>query len=177
MDYKTHDITKLYKECFEQGHLDEELVKRVLPQVYGGIVYKALLHEDMIQHVDLWWESPKGGKIGIDVKGRKKQKRNDSNYSNIHWIEGQNVCGNKGWIYGKSKYIAFITDKDILFVQSNKLVAIYENIVKNKTLVYENPRECLVPYQRKASDRKDIVFKIENKNLEEIASFKIQLTN
>ena len=57
--------------------------------------------EDMYLHWDLKIEAK------IDVKSLKKQSREDVMYNeNFHWVETQNVRGDKGWLYGEADFFA-----------------------------------------------------------------------
>ena len=53
---------------------------------------------------------------------RKKNKQNDESYNdNIQWIELYNVKGEKGWVYGESEYISFITKNKVIFIKTERL--------------------------------------------------------
>ena len=53
---------------------------------------EATKEENMYKHIDLIVEGVK-----VDVKGMKKVNRSDASINpDIHWIEFQNVRGNKG---------------------------------------------------------------------------------
>jgi hypothetical protein len=163
-------LNETIKHMYNDGLIDETFVMEAVSHTLGGQCKKSTKEEDMFQHIDFWWESPKKGKIGIDVKGIKKQNRHDKEVDDtIHWIEMQNVRGNKGWLYGDAMYIAFKTLTQIIFVKTSVLREWSENKIAGKSLVYNNPKECYTPYQR--WQRKDIVYKIPTKDLIEISDF------
>ena len=108
--------------------------------------------------------------IGIDVKGVKKNSRNDTEYDDtIHWLELKNVGGEPGWLYGKAEYIAFRTFTKIVFVKRDKLLSFALERIKDKEVVDYNPKECYVPYSRKG--RADLILKANITDLEELADF------
>lgn len=161
------------RKCLVKGKETEFMVGESLVKYCGGTFEIASFEEDTKRHIDLWWESPKKGRIGIDVKGVKKLKRSDNETDDsMHWIEIRNTQGKKGWIYGDMEYIAFVTNHDILFVKPKEL---YGNILFNtigKNLLHENINlELYSPYQRK--DRKDVIIKIPTSELREISHFSI----
>ena len=157
-------LNETIKRMYNAGLEDENFVMEAVQHTLGGKCYKSSKEEDMFQHIDFWWENPKGGKIGIDVKGIKKKNRKDKEVDDsIHWIEIQNVRGNKGWIYGDAEYIAFRTLSSIIFVKTSVLRSLSEEKVLGKELVHNNPKSCYTPYQR--WQRQDIVYKIPTEDL------------
>jgi hypothetical protein len=167
---KKINLNPIIREKYLNGLIDENFVMEAITSTLGGKCEKSSQEEDIIKHVDFWWYSPKKGKIGIDVKGIKKNNRKDNNVDDtIHWIEIQNVNGKKGWIYGKSEYIAFRTLSQIIFVKTNNLIEISENVLKTNNIVDCNPKECYIPYQR--YQRKDIIYKIPTNELIKISDF------
>lgn len=133
----------------------------------------------MLKHIDFWWNSPKKGKIGIDAKGRRKVNRSDKKYNdNIQWIEMYNIRGDKGWAYGESEYIAFLTNEKIIFVKTIKIQEYGENIIKGKEVAYgvqNKPKNFYEPYCRDGN--KEVIFKCPIEDLIEISSFIIDLEN
>jgi len=74
-------------------------------------------NEDMFDHIDL-----KVGGVGIDVKGIKRYSMKDAEANpEIHWVEFQNVNGQKGWMYGKADYIAFELINEFLLIKREDL--------------------------------------------------------
>lgn len=161
---------------YHHGIEDEYFVMNAVQETLGGECYKSSRKEDMFQHIDFWWKSPKKGLIGIDVKGRKKNKRNDKTYDDsMSWIEILNVRGDPGWIYGKAEYIAFRTERQILFVKTSVLRKFAEEKIQNKQLVFESPQEFYIPYQRKKYGRKDMMIKVPMDDIIQLSEFTIIL--
>lgn len=166
------NLNETVKRMYNEGLEDENFVMNATKETLGGECYKATKKEDTKDHIDFWWESPKKGKLGIDVKGVKKNKRDDvEKDDSIHWVELQNVAGNLGWLYGKSDYIAFRTNSNIIFVKLNDLQQYTNDKIKGKQLVFNNPKECYIPYQRYG--RKDMICKVPTSDLLEIGEFVI----
>ncbi len=162
------NLGKTIQEFYEEGIKDEYLVMNIVEQYLGGKTYKSSKEDDIYKHIDFYWNSPKKGLIGIDVKGVKRNGRNDKEKDDsINWIELQGVTGFPGWIYGEAEYIAFRTNKDIIFVKRNTLVEFAEKTVKGKDTVYKLPKECYIPYQRYG--RKDKVFKCKTEDLRKLS--------
>ena len=159
------------KDYYIKGLKDENFVMEAVQNTLGGECHKATKEEDMFQHIDFWWNSPKGRKVAIDAKGIKKVKQSDKKYNDkIHWIEMKNVNGNPGWIYGKADYIAFRTFKNIIFVKRTKLVTYAEEKTNGwDILCGTQPDEFYRPYRRK--DRLDIIFKCPVEDLLDLADF------
>lgn len=171
--YLLNTIEQLYRE----GVKDEEFVAKMIEESLGGSCEKASRYEDGYKHIDIWWNSPKGDRLGIDVKGLKRNTRSDKEYDDsIHWIEFINKSGNKGWLYGDADYIAFRTNTKILFLKREKLQNVMEERIDGKETVYQCPKEYYVPYQRRAWKGYDKIIKVPTKDLEEIMQFSINLT-
>jgi len=164
-----HISNKMYKE----GLSDEQFTMDALQNAIGGVCVKGTKYEDVNDHIDFWWTTPKNILIGIDAKGLHKNKRGDKSYSDNHWIEVKNVQGYNGWIYGKADYISFRTQHDILFVKPQKLIDTYNFHVASCQVQHSLPYDCFVPYQR--NGRKDLIFKVSNNYLKSISSFSIKI--
>ena len=146
---KNKVLYDIFNEFLDKGKSSETFVSELLENMCGGTCEKATKEEDKIKHIDIWWNSPKKGRIGIDVKGIKKNHRKDEDFDDsIHWIEIMGVTGYKGWIYGEMDYIINIAGKPL----SNKC-----------------PSDFYVPYRRYG--RMDIVVKVPTSDLMEIAQF------
>ena len=168
----TKKLNETVRSFYLKGLIDESFVMNAVKHTLGGEVEKASAKEDRFDHIDFWWDSPRKGRIGIDVKGIKKNKRSDSTQDDtINWLELQGVSGKPGWLYGKAEYIAFRTFSKIIFVNREKLLSFALEKVKNKETVYDTPKECYVPYKRKKWGRDDLAFKALTSDLEEIADF------
>lgn len=167
----THRIlSETVKKMYYNGLEDENFVMEAVQHSLGGTCEKSTRKQDMYDHIDFWWDSPKKGKIGVDVKGIKKNNRKDDKVDDtINWIEIMNVRGNLGWIYGKSEYIAFRTNTQIIFVKTKKLQEFAEEKTKGKELVNKNPKDFYIPYRR--YQRMDIVFKCPTQDLINLADF------
>ena len=165
-------LNETMKEFYNKGLADEVFVMEAVKHTFGGDVEKSSKTEDVFDHIDFWWDSPKKGRIGIDVKGLNKSNRNDKEYDDtIHWLEIQNVKGDDGWLKGKAHYIAFRTISKILFVEREKLLKFALESIKGKEVVYDTPKECYVPYKRKKWGRDDLSLKALNSDLEKLAQF------
>ena len=166
------ELNETVKEFYKKGLIDESFVMDAVKHTLGGEVEKSSRKEDVKDHIDFWWDSPKKGRIGIDVKGIKKNSRNDKKPDDtIQWLELQGVTGYPGWLYGKAEYIAFRTFTKIIFVKRDRLLSFTIESVKDKETVYDTPKECYVPYKRKKWGRDDLAFKALTSDLEEIADF------
>jgi len=168
----TKKLNGIVRDFYHKGLIDEEFVMKAVESTLGGTTRKATEDEDMYLHVDFWWNSPKKGILGIDVKGIKKNKRLDLKHDDtIHWLELQNVQGKDGWLKGKAKYIAFRTSDKIIFVNREKLLRFAVESIKNKEVVYDTPKECYVPYKRKKWGRDDLSLKVLTSDLVRLADF------
>lgn len=168
------ELNEKIKEFYKKGLIDENFIMEATEKTFGGKCFKATEKQDKFDHIDFFWNTPKGERIGIDAKGIKKQKQKDTKLDDsIHWVELKNVNGNLGWLYGKAKYIAFRTFTDILFVKLERLQHFIELKIKGKNLVFSNPKECYIPYQRYG--RKDMIVKVLTDDLRLISDFSIIL--
>ena len=168
----TKKLNETVKQFYLSGRLDEDFVMDAVKHTLGGEVTRSTKDEDINRHIDFWWDSPKKGRIGIDVKGIKKNSRSDKKPDDtIQWLELQGVTGYPGWLYGKAEYIAFRTFTKIIFVKREKLLSFALEKVKDKETVYDTPKECYVPYKRKKWGRDDLAFKALTSDLEDIADF------
>lgn len=168
-------LNETVKEMYKEGLCDEQYVMSAIEETLGGKCEKSKREEDMFDHIDVWWESPKKGRLGIEVKGLKKNKRTDKDYDDtIHWIEFMNVKGNPGWLYGKSDYIAFRTKSNIIFVRTETLRTYAESKIKGKELVFKTPKDFYIPYQRKWFGRLDMTIKVPTSDLYNISEFIIE---
>ena len=165
-------ISESVRSFYERGLIDEQFVMNAVSSTFGGECWRSTKDEDVKQHIDFWWDSPRKGVIGIDVKGLNKSSRKDKKYDDsIHWLEIQNVQGKDGWLKGKAEYIAFKTLNDIMFVKRDKLLEFALERIKDKEVVYDTPKECYVPYKRLKWGRDDLSLKALNSDLRELADF------
>lgn len=171
----TKKLSETVRQFYLSGRLDEDFVMDAVKHTLGGDVMRSTKDEDINQHIDFWWNSPKRGWIGIDVKGISKSKRSDVSFDDsIHWLELQNVQGKDGWLKGKAEYIAFKTSSKIIFVKRDRLLSFALESIKDKEVVYDTPSECYVPYKRKKWGRDDLALKALNSDLEKLADFCIE---
>lgn len=162
-------LTKTVKKFFHDGLKDEEFVISLTEEKWGGITRKSTPKEDRCDHVDFFWKPNNDGEeIGFDVKGLRKNKRDDSTFDDsITWIELVNVQGKEGSIYGKAKYMVFITEMSVIYVPRLDIIDMVTLKIKGKSLVNHCPNECYVPYNRKG--RYDIIVKVKMDDLRKIA--------
>ena len=171
----TRKLDETVKQFYLSGRLDEDFVMDAVKHTLGGEVERSTKYEDINKHVDFWWNSPRKGRIGVDVKGLNKNKRDDNEYDDsIHWLELQNVKGKDGWLKGEAEYIAFRTNTNIIFVNREKLLNFALESIKNKEVVYDTPMECYVPYKRLKWGRDDLSLKALNSDLLKLADFTIE---
>lgn len=173
----TKRLNEIVREFYLTGRLDEKFVMNAVKHTLGGDVTRATATEDRKDHIDFWWDSPKAGKIGVDVKGVKKNSRDGKLDDTINWLELQGVSGKPGWLYGKAEYIAFRTFTKIIFVKRERALSFALESIKDKETVYETPKECYVPYKRKKWGRDDLSLKVKTEDLENIADFCIDCEN
>lgn len=152
-------LQKKIDEYMKEYCKDEYLVMEITKDTFGGTVEKSTVNEDKCKHVDFWWNSPKGGRIGVDVKGIRKNEKGEYDDS-FAWLELKNNYGNPGWLYGKEDYIAFKTFKRIIYIKRDVLCKYAEEKAKDKKVVYNKPKEYFIPYQRKKWGRDDMTIKV-----------------
>lgn len=152
------------------GKVEDEVME-ITKKAFGGDVEKATEKEDMEKHVDFWWDSPRRGRIGIDVKGIKKNDKKEEDDS-FQWLEFTNVKGNPGWLYGEEEYIAFKTFTQIVYVKREVLKDYAEKKMGNKKPVNYRPDEYFVPYTRSKWGRYDVVIKVPMSDIIELAKGK-----
>lgn len=161
-------------EFHNRSKKDEILIMEATEKVFGGKCYESTEKEDMYKHIDFWWDSPKMGRIGIDAKGLKKNKRTDSDYDDtINWLELKNVLGKPGWLYGEAVYIAFLTKKNIIYVKREKLAKFAEEKIKGKEIVTNTPNDFYIPYKR--FKRQDLLIKVPTTDLYNLCDFVLEL--
>lgn len=165
-------ISESVRSFYKKGLIDEQFVMNAVSSTLGGETTRSTKKEDVEDHIDFWWDSPRKGRIGIDVKGLNKNKRSDATFDDsIHWLELQNVQGKDGWLKGNAEYIAFKTNDRIIFVNREKLLEFALECIKGKKMVYDTPKECYVPYKRLKWGRDDLSLKVLNTDLLELADF------
>lgn len=144
-------------------------VMEITQKLFGGTVEKSTEDEDKLMHVDFWWYSPKKGKLGIDVKGIKKNDKKEFD-DTFQWIELQNIIGKKGWLYGEEDYIAFKTFTKVVYVKREYLAEYVEKKMKKCEPVSIKSKEFFIPYTRSFWGHKDISVKVPMSDIIDIAS-------
>lgn len=72
----------------------------------------------------------------VEVKALKRQSRSDAALNQDWvWIEFRNVRGEAGWLFGKSNWIAFETERTFLIVDRHDLYQLVRRIVDRKASV------------------------------------------
>lgn len=167
----SNELHDKIQRMLQEGREDEIYVKEIL-ESEGMTVTFAEEKEDMYSHIDLWVEHNGNIKgIGIDVKGRKKDRQKDNKFNDsIHWIERQNVNGRKGWLYGSAKSIAFRTNDMVIFVPRKRLINLVESKTDLTSYVTDCPKGFYIQYKRAKWGRDDLSLKIPTKDLIDIAS-------
>lgn len=110
---------------------------------------EATKEENMFGHIDLTVDGMK-----VDVKGMKKLNRSDASVNpDIHWIEFQNVRGNKGWMYGEADYIAFEIPNEFILIERELLLDWCRKVIVDKK---PKPKKELYKLYNRPG-RKDII--------------------
>ena len=121
---------------------------------------------DMYDHIDII--TPE---YTVDVKGIKKFNRYDNSFSpDIHWIEFQNVRGNKGWIYGKADYIAFQIPNEFILIDRELLLNWCRKVIVDKKP--KRKKELYKLYNREG--RQDIISLVLTEDLLKLPHKKIK---
>ena len=146
-----------YEESVNSGLKAEDRFAEVFVKNFPNTkVRTSTLYENKNMHIDVIC-SRGNTTVTFDVKEQKKLHRYDDKPSDVYtWVELQNNVGNKGWVYGEEKYIAFEKGNEFIIVEREKLL----NLIlekKQEPIVFEN--RILKPYmqyQRKKYDNLDI---------------------
>lgn len=144
-------------------------VMEITKRLFGGTVEKSTSDEDKLMHVDFWWYSPRKGKLGIDVKGIRKNDNKELD-DTFQWLELQNIIGEKGWVYGQEDYVAFKTFTKVIYIKREILAKYAEEKVKKCTPVDVKPKEFYIPYTRSRWGHKDISIKVPISDLIDLAN-------
>lgn len=142
-------------DAFEAGESAENSFEVALTK--GSWSFRPASLQEQFSHIDYWVWKAGMQETPIDVKARKKIKRKDSaTNDSFIWVEFTSVNGSKGWLYGKSEFIAFETEDNFLIVRRSALAALCERICNVKELnQHGNKPPLYVGYQRYG--RKDLV--------------------
>lgn len=106
----------------------EELFRKVMERE-GKKVNTSSKHENMFDHIDFFVDGEP-----YDVKGEKRFDRKEDDGDDTVWIESINVRGDKGWLFGKAKYIAFLIKEEFWVVPRIRLVDYVEQQITCPTL-------------------------------------------
>lgn len=157
-----------YRKLYGKTEIE---VMQITKDTFGGEVEKSSEWEDKVLHVDFWWDSPKKGRIGIDVKGIRKN--DDKEYDDtFQWLEFRNNPGLPGWLYGKEEYLAFKTFKQIVYIKREVLKEYAEKKLGDKKPVTSRPKEFFVPYTRSHWGHNDLTMKVPMSDIIDLASEK-----
>ena len=110
------------------GFEAEELFRNVMLS-QGRDVKMSSKDENMFDHIDLYVDGE-----SYDVKGTKRFDRKYNDRDDTIWIESTNVKGDKGWLFGKAKYIAFLVRDEFWVLPRVKLVDYIEKEITCPTV-------------------------------------------
>lgn len=148
-----------YEKFLFEGKIIEKKFADDLIKNCGGTIIESSVKDDIKKHIDLWYVSSDNEKVSFDVKGLRKNKRNDKSFSFENtWLELKNVKGENGSLMGKQDYIAF-EHIDKWYITRRKVI--YEKIcekILDKTVYDYNPNQDYKLYQRKG--RKDLIVRV-----------------
>jgi len=126
---------------------------------------EATKKENIYDHIDLTVDG-----MTVDVKGMKKLNRDDADVNpDIHWIEFQNVRGDKGWVYGKADYIAFETPDGFIMIDRISLLEWCREMITDRKI--KDKKELYKLYSRKG--RKDVISLVRTEDLLKLPHKKI----
>ena len=157
-----------YRNLYRKSELD---VMRITKDTFGGEVYDSTKKENKEDHIDFWWDSPKKGRIGIDVKGIRKNDEGKLD-DTIFWIEYRNNPGLPGWIYGKEEYIAIERFTEIVYIKREALRKFAEEKLPKMEPVTTRPKEFYIPYTRKFWGHNDLTMKVPMSDIIRLANEK-----
>ena len=127
-------------------------------QKRGANWTQATKEENMKHHIDFHVEKD-GHKLSVDVKGAKQEVL----------LEYKNVRGNRGWLYGRADYIAFLSpSKDSFLMVPRQNLANWAERFKSAPRGY---KELYKLYSRK--DRDDLMVYVKWEDIEKIPNTKI----
>lgn len=112
--------------------------------------------QDEFRHIDFHIETADKVQFSVEVKSRKKIKRNDSNVNDeLLWIEFKNVRGMRGWLYGSADLIAFERENDFVMVNRKLLARLCERLCDLTKINVDVKMPLYTGYQRR--DRSDLL--------------------
>jgi len=134
-----------YSKSWEEGLSAEN---EFLDNPAVTLVSKSNRGQDINEHWDflVWVEGL--GRLKVDIKGRKRNKRGDADYMPEQWIELKNVHGRAGWAIPNE-----VTNRAIAFQSSDGWIICFPEHLVN--LCNSNEK-----YERRTrTGRKDVIVK------------------
>lgn len=137
---------------------------KLAAEAIGLQVTKSNAYDDRSRHVDFWMAYNGKGKWGVDVKG--------NNLPMEIWCEFNNVAGDKGWLYGEAKIIAFDMPEEggFLIVDRVDLANYCEQNVED-VFVKTTAEAYKKKYQREG--RLDVITKLSIMDISSIPSYRV----
>ena len=109
------------------------------------------------EHVDYIITIGNSTDILVEVKGRKKLRRNHEQFNDdIITIEFKNVAGKPGWLYGMADWLAFERKNEFIIVERERFAKLCETLVNLKDMRPEPTLYC--GYNRR--ERGDLISNI-----------------
>lgn len=128
--------------------------------------------QDEFKHIDFYVETSDKLKFSVEVKSRKKVKRNDEKVNDdLLWIEFKNVRGMRGWLYGSADLIAFEREFDFVMVNRKLLARLCEKLCDLTKLNVDLKMPLYTGYQRR--DRSDLLSLIKMSDILENIKFSL----
>ena len=159
-----------YEESITSGlKAEDRFIKVFMKNFPDTKIRTSTLYENKNMHIDVIC-SRGNTTVTFDVKEQKKLHRYDAKPSDVYtWVELQNNNGNKGWVYGKEKYIAFEKGDKFIIVERQKLLNLI--LEKKEEPVLFNNKELTpyMQYQRKKYGNLDINVLVPYTDLYKIA--------
>lgn len=127
---------------------------------------------DQFKHIDYYVNISPSSTISVEVKSRKKIKRNDKAVNDdFIWVEFKNVRGHRGWLYGKADCIAFEREEDFLIVNRRLFARLCEKLCDLTKINVEPKLPLYTGYTRR--DRQDLVSLIKMSDIENNIKFSL----
>ena len=141
-------------DSFQLG-LDAESAFVAAAQKEGMRVEKSS-KRDEFKHIDFYIHTPSNLKFSVEVKSRKKIKRNDDKVNDeFLWVEFKNVQGLRGWLYGSADLVAFERENDFVLVNRKLLARLCEKLCDLTKINVDVKMPLYTGYQRRG--RLDLV--------------------
>lgn len=157
-----YNVTEEVQKFLKTGKETESRFANDLVEVCGGETELANESDDINNHIDVYWKQPDSPRIiSFDVKGLRKNKRTDNNFSyTTTWLELQNVNGGPGSMYGKCDYLVFEGENDWFICNRQGLLDDLLSKITDDTIYTDNPGMNFKKYQRQKWGRKDIIVRV-----------------